>query len=1360
MGQGVSKRHTSRQYQFGGHGATPASGGGGGRGGRGNRSRFHRSKKQHPQHQQLAQHSRQLQQQEAENAQMRNVLSSRYQPRRASQDYLSFMLEENGGLMGGEIEGVPERSGVRFNPVAIAEPRSQRQRSKAQYDVLRASRRGRSYIARNEQEEVTGTGYFSLEREDQHAMLKDATFAPVSLRRDRSEVSEEEIKKLAEELRASEWTRLGGHLGVPQTKMAALKENHHGDAQSCATEMLLLWKHNCSELANPRSHLALALSTVGREDLYGKIKRKVYHSEPNLLTSVNIPRDGDVTITTDNDDNPDPYRTLERTESGVETNASLTDSDEDADEEEEHRLQTSTGPEATTTSTVQPQPNIKEDPAYESIAAMGISWDVGRGKGETNPSTPRKTVKIEDTKSREGALHLTQPLPGQDEITSQASSREVDALPSHDAKDASTARKTVSIDLSSSDEEKASKPFPIYAKVKKFRKVPKAGGQPSVTQKTTKENRTSGQHSMTEVTDAELLMLAGDIRSTSEWRMLGKRLGVTQSHIQKLAATHVGDVTQCAYGILQQWKQQIDHPSRQRQVLASVMSDVGRDDLYTAIMKNKLSSRISSLEENINRWKEHLKDRYLSSDFEPCAIPGSSESLSGDRAKFIDVELVKLDESGEETKLLNRHGIIRLKKGRKQKSMIVLHGDAGSGKTSLLKQLAQDWALSNSESSLSQAALVLMLDLQEMRTCGSVGQGATRFLLQKDTMTTADMIDDFLKLYPERAVLLLDGYDLSHSSGDDVRLVQRIREQSQCHVVLTSRGRPSEEVILDWSITSIEIQDLNDDQRNAYMQLFFELNPTRKSDLQEYLKQDDILSCFCSRPMFLGLTCFLWSQQVRLHRVNTLSDLLLTYTALAFQDIKNEEYAEIDGETSQATTGILRALGRCALEGLIHATDRRFLFKTNELSHVEEEAENATRAGLLVGSPPIDSNSGDTSPLPEGKQDRSWRFFHTLMQEKCAGMYLADLQSSDVSKFESALASIRSVREAEALQYVLMFACGESLEAARMILKHLGDLCWKTEDHGALTLCQEIVLKCNFECHRGDALNRELQFILRSLQVSAFKGNLLADVTLRYFIMSSVTSSESPLQLQRVCFKLENRSDMAYVTACLQRGYFLLVPEFEFKMPKEFSLSRDVARRLSDDVISPNLRRLKVFSVFSSSDFVSNLLHSEFLEELVGTEIDPKYIDVPSWCRRYPNLTSLQLSCIMYQDPLYLVDHRKSLEGLGKELSKLTKLTRLSLSNFYGSEIMIRVLTTVLPELPNLAEVEIGPSGEGLEHYSDEIEEACGSVTDDTIQVFIKAIKKTSSLRTLKLSCYGNFEKLYQLMRAESKTRARRPSGM
>ena len=90
-----------------------------------------------------------------------------------------------------------------------------------------------------------------------------------------------------------------------------------------------------------------------------------------------------------------------------------------------------------------------------------------------------------------------------------------------------------------------------------------------------------------EVTEGELHILAGEMRSEKEWRILGQKLGISNAQMKRFSEDHADDITQCAAGVLKHWKKWHNNVNRERYILSSVLSDIGRDDLYALISTSK-----------------------------------------------------------------------------------------------------------------------------------------------------------------------------------------------------------------------------------------------------------------------------------------------------------------------------------------------------------------------------------------------------------------------------------------------------------------------------------------------------------------------------------------------------------------------------------------------------------------------------------------------------------------------------------------------------------------------------------------------------------------------------------------------------
>nr|XP_054757793.1 uncharacterized protein LOC129263902 [Lytechinus pictus] len=1351
MGQSHSKRYKSRRYQFGDEPVQPATS-------PGKQRRFTRKPKNVSQH--IAHHSHQMAHHSQYTEQPSQPIHYR---RRSSQDYLSSQLRDD------EMESQPRPQSwheTRFHPLASAVP-DVRSRMTGNYRPHAANlvRRETSF-ATHEEDNITSMGYHSMERRESYYGVRDSSFVPISTRLERSEVTDLEIKELVEELRDSDWMRLGSHLGISTSRLAAFKERYLGNVPLCAMEVLLLWKNNCSEVINPRSHLALALSTVGREDLYNKIKRRTYileaesraarnrrqgtESTPNIPYIINDD-DKRTTMTTE--------RSYDKTESGVETFESLSDSLEDESDEDnetgwprhnvihvpievlsdnEQRSQ-SPKPKSITVPIVTTDPHERTAPSSSAPSAKddsvnhatvsdkagvyesksdddtgSVDLDPSSGQLEPYPGTvtsrldpvePGETVAVAVLKSVDGT------------ITIQNDPRETQ-------RDHPLGRVT-SIPVRS---ENTQKPAPTDHKRSSKPDVSKGAGPPKSLRKSTPKSTVS--KTKMDLSLEELRIISTEIRSTSEWHTLGKRLGLNQNDIKNVSKANGEGVAQCAFSVLKLWKKRSGNAPQGRRILAAVSSDLGRDDLYAAITNNKLLSRIQSLEDSVARWQDALKKRYVSDDFD--AIKSQH---------YLEIPAVYQNERGQKETFKSRHDVLSAhQRGKQQPPFILLHGDAGCGKTGLLKRLALDWAEGNEQSPLSKVPLVLFFTLGELRRCRSIGEAVVKHLLFTDASTTTSMVDDYLRMHPKNSVLLIDGFDVSRSQGD-LRAVQKIRDIVQCQVIVSSRACLPESEDSTRKVLSVEMQGLSFDLQSEFIRSFFESDEARGIELLQHVGSDDVLLSFCSRPMFLVTICKLWENHAQLQDINTPSDIITSSLVLCF--IGHEDVANV----VEAVRNVMSGLSRVALESVLKPNGH-LTFKTKDLADSEREcAELAERVGLIRCT--LSTADGSVS----SKEDREWSFCHPLVHEKCAAIGLARLHRTDPQIFEDILSSIGTIADCESLRFILTFASGESPDVAKIILRVLGDLAWK--DPGSTLAAQELVLKCNFECHRNDALNRELQINLRSLQITAFTKRFLIDVAFRYFILNSVREAEEPVHIEKVQFCIASRIDMDYATACLQNGYFSSVPEMIFDMPHTFSPSREALRRLSDDVVIPTLRRLRVNSIFSTSDFISNLHSSETLEELTGTDVDPKYINLPAWCRNYPNLKVLSLSCIMYHDPGNVDSHRNSLKGLDNVLGNLTSLERLQLSNLFSSETLIQILTMVLQTLPKVSHIKAGPSGDQLRHYAEEVEETCGEVSDATIQSFVKATKKSASLKILQLSCFGNFEKLYQMLRSETGSKGR-----
>ena len=87
----------------------------------------------------------------------------------------------------------------------------------------------------------------------------------------------------------------------------------------------------------------------------------------------------------------------------------------------------------------------------------------------------------------------------------------------------------------------------------------------------------------------------------------------------------------------------------------------------------------------------------------------------------------------------------------------VILGDAGIGKSTLLLKVVNDWE--KGETNLSKFVMVLLLQIQNISSqTKSFAEAIVASLPMCESIGPED-IDNFLKEYPERALILLDGFD-------------------------------------------------------------------------------------------------------------------------------------------------------------------------------------------------------------------------------------------------------------------------------------------------------------------------------------------------------------------------------------------------------------------------------------------------------------------------------------------------------------------------------------------------------------------------------------------------------------------------
>ena len=105
--------------------------------------------------------------------------------------------------------------------------------------------------------------------------------------------------------------------------------------------------------------------------------------------------------------------------------------------------------------------------------------------------------------------------------------------------------------------------------------------------------------------------------------------------------------------------------------------------------------------------------------------------------------------------------IFQIKQNKVCPRRILVNGNPGVGKSTLLCKLAHDWAVENSDSPLKDVKLLIHLSLRDLQITAMIGDQVRKQLLSKDSHLSGDQIEACIRENSRDIVMLLDGFDES-----------------------------------------------------------------------------------------------------------------------------------------------------------------------------------------------------------------------------------------------------------------------------------------------------------------------------------------------------------------------------------------------------------------------------------------------------------------------------------------------------------------------------------------------------------------------------------------------------------------------
>ena len=351
---------------------------------------------------------------------------------------------------------------------------------------------------------------------------------------------------------------------------------------------------------------------------------------------------------------------------------------------------------------------------------------------------------------------------------------------------------------------------------------------------------------------------------------------------------------------------------------------------------------------------------------------------------------------------------------------VLICGNAGSGKTTLISRIAYQWAKDRDvertsfehskhdlESAINQMTLVFVLDIHKLSSDETLPMAIKRQVL------SGVSVDDIVKALTnlrKDCLILLDGYDemrkgiVNHALDDEIL--------SECFVIVTSRMHVVDEFCIsqaeEYSI--VKLSGFSRKKSFKYIEKFFSQQSNGGQLAETLIKQvheTPFLGILSSFPILLVMICVLWEdiqkRGISLNSMTKIYQEAMSYLNKPFETKPNPSIAIND---------LLCKLGKPALKNLL-SNDLRISQEEFE----EDVLEQAFQVGLVFKEEGLHVNNA------------SILFIHKTFQEYCAAVYLTSLIDTNSEEFNTYLKLINI----SDMEYLLKFCCGLNLKAAKTI---------------------------------------------------------------------------------------------------------------------------------------------------------------------------------------------------------------------------------------------------------------------------------------------------------------------------------------
>ncbi|XP_070590240.1 NLR family CARD domain-containing protein 4 isoform X2 [Erythrolamprus reginae] len=356
-------------------------------------------------------------------------------------------------------------------------------------------------------------------------------------------------------------------------------------------------------------------------------------------------------------------------------------------------------------------------------------------------------------------------------------------------------------------------------------------------------------------------------------------------------------------------------------------------------------------------------------------------------------------------------------------SPCIIEGEAGKGKTTLLKKIALLWA-NEDHPSLMQFKLVFFIRLSGVEAglyetiCGQ--------LLKKKYRICKEDFMEILELLAERVLFLLDGYDeFKSQSCPEIEALIKESHKFKNRVIVTTRTESIQKLRLFGSLIA-ETGDLTVESAKTLVENVL-TDATLAEGLLSQLESLDStfqnsgtqLENFMRTPLFVIIACAIQMGESKFtpHTQTTLFSTL-------YKLLVDKNKHKISGTSDKHFLLSLIHCGNLALDGIF---EQKFVFHREDFSSKKEDV-------LL--------SMGLMHKYTAQRLNVAYTFFHKSFQEYIAGRRLSRLLCSnmdeEVTRGFSYLQKISSFSDIITTYHsLLLYTCGSCSKATQKIVNHL-----------------------------------------------------------------------------------------------------------------------------------------------------------------------------------------------------------------------------------------------------------------------------------------------------------------------------------